>query len=166
MSKKLTLREEKTISAVVAYLSRAEKIDSQINLLLLDKEKMRASLYGRSPGGEGSSRSPASDSLGRAVIKVMRYEERIDQRIDDLVDTREQIGKIIDFLEDPVEHEVMKRKYLFFQKVRSKYDKQRSKYITGIADSMHYSVANVYKIHDRAALRLASMLDFDVLGKE
>lgn len=166
MAKKLTLREKKIIGTVSDYLGRARQIDKEINLLLLDKEKMRESLYGRSPGAEGGSKGSASDSLGRAVIKMLRYEEKINDRIDKLVDAKAQISDIINRLDDPLEAEVMRRKYLFFQKIHTKYDKRKKKQISGIADDMHYSVANVYKIHDRAALKLASMLDLSVLTKE
>lgn len=165
MSKDLTFAEKEVIKSVVKYLSTAEETDNEIQTLLLDKDKMRASLYGRSPTGEGGGKGSASDSLGRAVIKLMRYEERIDERIDKLVSIREKIAGEIDMLENPAEREVMKRKYLLYQKIHTKYDKRQKKQVEGIADIMHYSVANVYKIHDRAALKLASMLNFGVPEK-
>lgn len=166
MAVKLTLREKKAIEYVVEFLGRAESIDREINLLLLDKEKMRASLYGRSPEGGGGGKGSASDSLGKAVVKMLHYEEKIDSRIDELVTMRSTICNAIDLLSDQTEREVMRRKYLLYQKVHTKYDKEKKQYIAGIADTMHYSIANVYKIHDRAALKLASKLAFSASEKK
>lgn len=165
MAKKLTLRQKKIIDKVSAYLGQAEAIDKEIRLLLLDKEKLRSSLYGRNASNEGGGKGSASDSLGKAVIKMLRYEEKTDAKIDELVSVREEISNCIDHLHDPVQREVMRRKYLLFQRIHSRYDKKQKKQVLGIADSMNYSVARVYQIHDEAALKLASMLDLSVLKK-
>ena len=154
-----------TVKEVKAYLGRARELDKQINMMILKKKSMRDALYGRAPGDQQGSRSSSSDALGKAIARVTDYEREIDRQIDTLVDIKIQISHDIDLITDPVQHEILVRKYLLFQSVGSRYDKKKDKTIKGIAATMNYTEQNVYLLLDKAVRQLASMLDLSVLKK-
>lgn len=135
------------------YLNQAYIIDRRINMTLEKSEKMRGSLYGRSPviddigGGKGGG---DGDVVGETITKVIDYERQADELIDSLVAKRLEIEQTIQSVPDEVQREVLERRYLLYQDWESHFDTKTGEYIKGIADQMNYSARQIYRIHGEA----------------
>lgn len=137
------------------YLNQVYKIDRRINMTLAKAEKLRASLYGRSSQSDNTGgQHSGEDSLGKAVCKVVEYEQKADRLIDTLIDKRLEIENAILSVEDSVQREILERRYLLFQRWETYYDKGREEYIKGIADEMGYSLQHMYRLHGLALKNL------------
>jgi hypothetical protein len=132
------------------YLSQAYIIDRRIKITLEKSERLRRSLYGRSGAEVGGSPNCSGDSLGRAVAKVIEYEQNADRLIDRLVSLRLEIERSIAELPDPIHREILERRYLLYQPWESHFDKQSGEFIKGIADDMGYSRRAIFEHHGQA----------------
>lgn len=129
------------------YLSQAYKLDKQADMILQKAAAMRNSLYGRGQNGESGKPAPSGDSLAKAITKVVDYERKADEIIDMLVDKRIEIENAIAEIPDPIQREVLERRYLMYQPFEGGYDKKTGVYIKGIDKSMGYSVRQIYRFH-------------------
>ncbi len=134
------------------YLNQAYIIDRRIDLTLAKAKKLRESLYGKSQQIDdvGVKGGGSNDRLGEAVCKVIEYEQKADELIDSLVEARLKIEKTIQAVPDPVQREVLERRYLLFQDWESHFDTKTGEYIKGIAGEMNYSARQIYRIHGEA----------------
>ena len=133
------------------YLNQAFWLDRRINITLAKAEKMRAIAEYKSPstentGGSGSS----SDKLQNTVEKIIEYENRADELIDLLVDKRLEIENAIQAVSDPVQREILERRYLLYQAWESHLDKHTGEITKGIAESMGYSIQHIFRLHGLA----------------
>lgn len=138
------------------YLSQAYKLDKQADMILQKAAAMRNSLYGRGQNGESGKSTPSGDSLAKAIEKVVDYERRADEIIDRLVDMRIKIETTISLVPDPIQREVLERRYLLYQSWDGFYDKISGQYIRGICEIMGYSRSQVFK-HHRKGLETVKM---------
>lgn len=122
------------------YLNQAFYINSRIDGKLKKAEMLRKSLYGRGLNYENNGSNPNSsgDALGRAVAKVVDYENEANNMIDRLVSLRLEIETVIAEVVDDTQREVLERRYLYFQPWAQ------------ISLEMHYSVQHLYRIHGEA----------------
>lgn len=133
------------------YLNQVYRIDCRINVTLAKIEKMRASLYKIGAGGSSvPAQRQSSDSLGAAIAKVMDYEKNANRLIDELVTKRLEIENAIKGVQDAVQREVLERRYLLFQRWKSRFDERTGEYVKGIAESMGYSERQIYRLHGKA----------------
>ncbi|MBQ7003098.1 MAG: hypothetical protein IJN57_03900 [Oscillospiraceae bacterium] len=136
------------------YLKQVYDLNREINMILAKADAMRKSLYGRGIQYNGTGGGAASDSIAKAIAKVVDYDHDADEAIDRLVDLRIEIEQAIKAVADPVQREVLERRYLMFEPFESGYDKKTGKYIKGIAESMNYSERQIYRIHGEALLKI------------
>lgn len=136
------------------YLGQVYYLNREINMILAKADAMRKGLYGRGIQYSGAGGGMASDGFAKTIAKVADYERKADELIDKLVDKRLEIENAIKAVEDPEQKEVLERRYLTFQPFESGYDKKTGKYIEGIAESMHYSERQIYRIHGEALLKI------------
>lgn len=129
------------------YLSQAYKLDKQADMILQKAAAMRNSLYGRGQNGESGKPAPSGDSLAKAITKVVDYERKADEIIDMLVDKRIEIENAIAEIPDPIQREVLERRYLMYQPFEGGYDKKTGAYIKGIDEIMGYSARQIYRFH-------------------
>ena len=129
------------------YLSQAYKLDKQAGMILQKAEALRKSLYGRGQNSESGKSTPSGDSLAKAIARVMDYEHKADEIIDKLIDMRIEIENAIASVPDPIQREVLERRYLMYQPFEGGYDKKTGLYIKGIDEAMGYSVRQVYRLH-------------------
>ena len=129
------------------YLSQAYKLDKQADMILQKADAMRKSLYGRGQSYESGGHSDSSDSIAKAIAKVVDYEQKADEIIDKLIDKRIEIENLIKLVPDPVQREVLERRYLMYQPFESGYDKRTGIYIKGIDEIMGYSARQIYRFH-------------------
>ena len=126
------------------YLQQAYRIERRVNLDKEMLESMRSALHGRSVNYEsdGSQRNPQGNSIERAILRVVEYEERINTEIEELTQKRLEIEEVIEAVPDETLREILKRRYLMYQK----WDK--------IAEEMHYSIQWIHKLHGAALTKI------------
>lgn len=129
------------------YLSQAYKLDREADMILQKADALRKSLYGRGQNGESGNHFSSGDSLAKAIAKVVDYEHRADEIIDRLVEVRIEIENAIAEIPDPIQREVLERRYLMYQPFEGSYDKKTGVYIKGIDESMGYSTRQIYRFH-------------------
>ena len=129
------------------YLSQAYKLDKQADMILQKADAMRKSLYGRGQNYENTGHNSNNDGIAKAIEKVADYERKADKVIDKLVDMRIEIENAIASVPDPIQREVLERRYLMYQPFEGGYDKKTGLYIKGIDEAMGYSVRQVYRLH-------------------
>ena len=129
------------------YLSQAYRLDKQADMILQKAAALRKSLYGRGQNGESGKSAPSGDSIAKAIAKVVDYERKADEIIDRLVDMRIEIENAINEVPDPIQREVLERRYLMYQPFEGSYDKKTGVYIKGIDESMGYSTRQIYRFH-------------------
>lgn len=138
------------------YLNQAYKLDRKADMILQKADAMRKSLYGRGQSYEGGGHSDSSDSIAKAIAKVVDYERKADEVIDKLIDKRIEIENLIKLVPDPVQREVLERRYLLYQSWDGFYDKISGQYVKGIYEIMGYSRSQVFKHHQKG-LEVAKM---------
>ncbi len=140
------------------YLNQAYVIDRRINITLEKAAKLRESLYGRGQKIDdtgGGKSSGNGDAIGETICKVIKYEEKANELIDQLVKMRLEIEKTIASVSDDVQREVLERRYLLYQDWESHYDSKTGEYIKGIGETMNYSDRQIYRIHGQALLNVS-----------
>ena len=129
------------------YLSQAYQLDKQADLTLQKADAMRKSRYGRGKNYENTGHSSKNDGIAKDIEKVADYERKAAEIIDKLVDMRIEIENAINKVSDPIQREVLERRYLMYQPFESGYDKRTGIYIKGIDEIMGYSARQIYRFH-------------------
>lgn len=122
------------------YLQQIRKLDILIdhkNEQLCDL-KLRVTSITPSYEGERVRSSGSQDKLGETVTKIMMLKDEINSDIDQLVDLKREIMKIVDSLGNPEMINLLYRRYF-------KYEKWEK-----IAYKMNYSIRGVHKLHGKA----------------
>ena len=137
------------------YLNQAYKIDRRIQITRAKADKLLSAITYKSPqfdsiGGTGNS----SDKLGEAMAKVIDYKRKADELVNLLIDKRLEIERTISLLEDPVQREILERRYLLYQPWESRYDDVSGECIKGIAESMGYSQRQIFRLHGIALKKI------------
>ena len=99
------------------YLKRAYLLDKQINVEIQELEQlrsMRGTIQGCSYGemvGTNPNRNQEAPFI-KTIEKIWEYEQKIDAKIDRLVDLRSEINAAIEKMENPEERLLLKYRYL------------------------------------------------------
>lgn len=129
------------------YLDQAYKLDREAEMLLQKAESMRRSLYGRGQCIENRTTCPDNDTIGKTIAKVIDYERRADELIGQLVEIRVEIENAVKEVSDPIQREVLERKYLLYQDWDT------------IAKKLNYSKRQVYRLHNQALEKLKDVIE-------
>lgn len=125
------------------YLSQYGMVERNIRRLEEEKERWRQRAlhitpsWSNSPGG-GSGK----DKIQTAVEKACLIEDKIVAEIDRLVDLREEIEAVIGAVPDPVQRELLERRYIQLQSLER------------IAVEMNYSYERVRHLHGYALAKV------------
>lgn len=139
-----------TINQANDYLKQAFIIDKKINLAVERISAMRSSLVSRghtydSPGGK-----PNDSSIERAVVKIIDYEQKINDEIDRLVTKKMEIESEIDRRVASNRHkELLIRRYVML----SPWEE--------IAEKMCYDKRYLFKMHKQALSLFAAADTYD-----
>ena len=98
------------------YLGQAYRLDQRINSKLQQVEHLR-SLTQKvtvSYGGEPVSHTRDVTSLQSTIIRLMEAEEEINKQIDELVDLKIDIGKLIGQVRNESYRMILEKRYLCF----------------------------------------------------
>lgn len=130
------------------WLLRAKDIDKEINLLLDEQMSAleRATHVTASGGGE-VKRTAQGNGTEKKFISYSEYSKVIDERIDKLYDTKHEIIKAINRVDNPTYRRLLIARYLEFRT----WEK--------IAIDMHYSYKHVvHYLHPRALKKLEEII--------
>lgn len=123
------------------FLNRAVDLNDRIIEILSRAEMLRKSLYGRGVSYENngsSGGSSCSDAIGRAIAKIVDFENRADELIDELITVKIEIEDVLILVEDRKLRNILERKYIYFESNEV------------IAAALGYSTNHVYKLHNKA----------------
>ena len=122
------------------FLGQAYRLDQRINSKLQQIDSLRGltQKVTQSYDNEVVSRTRNVSSLEDAIIRLMEAEEELNRQIDQLVDTKIEIGKLIDMVHNESYRLLLEKRYLCFLS----WDQ--------IAAEMHYSRRWVLNKHERA----------------
>ncbi|MBQ6675717.1 MAG: hypothetical protein IJM75_06245 [Ruminococcus sp.] len=132
------------------YLSQAYVIERRIGIIRRKVQALRSALEYKSPNLQGSSGGAAGDRMSESVAKIIEYEQRAESLVGILIDRRMEIEESINALADPVQREILERRYLLYEPWEGHFDENTGEYIKGIADSMEYTPRRIYQIHGEA----------------
>ena len=138
------------------YLNQAYQIDRQIQVIRGKIDKMRDIATYKSPQFEDNgSRTVGNNSTENKILKFVEYESKQEELINNLIDKRNEIEQAINRLADPVQREILERRYLLYQPWESHYDAVSGQYVKGIAESMGYSKRRIFQLHGEALKNIA-----------
>ena len=122
------------------FLGQAYRLDQRINSKLQQIDSLRGltQKVTQSYDNEVVSRTRNVSSLEDAIIRLMEAEEELNRQIDQLVDTKIEIGKLIEKVHNESYRLLLEKRYLCFLA----WDH--------IAAEMHYSRRWVLNKHERA----------------
>lgn len=136
---------------VKEYLQQYTRLDREINHLLEEQQRWKDLALRVTPGYEGavSAGSPDGNRIPTAVERIAEWEEKINRKVDQLVELREEIEGMIGKLKSADFQTLLRLRYI------NGYTWER------IAVEMHYSYQWVCKLHGRALLQLKQVIESD-----
>ena len=98
------------------FLGQAYRLDQRINSKLQQIESLRCltQKVTQAYGGEAVSRTRNVSSLEDSILRLMEAEEELNRQIDTLVDTKIEIGKLIDRVHNETYRLILEKRYLCF----------------------------------------------------
>lgn len=126
------------------YLSQYGAIERNIRRMEEEKERCRQRALNITPNYEPTitGKGSVSDPVGQAIEKMAFWEEKIIAEIDRLYDLRTEIEAVIGAVPDPVQRELLERRYIQLQSLER------------IAVEMNYSYVHVKRLHGWALLQV------------
>lgn len=139
-----------TIDEVKDYLNQVRDADRMIDLKQKRLDELNSQKY--SIGSQDCSRervqtSPSGDSIPKLIAKIIDLQEEINADIDRFIDLKAEIMHKLDSLDNADDKVFLYAKYFEYKKH------------TQIAAEMGYCERHIVKIHKRALLRLAEILN-------
>lgn len=119
------------------YLNQYGAIERNIRMMEEEKERCRRRALRITPSYQpviGSS-GGISDPVARAVEKMEQWEKKIIAEIDRLYDLRQEIEEVIGAVHDPIQRELLRRRYISLQSLEK------------IAVEMNYSYRQILRLH-------------------
>ncbi len=136
-AKRKNIETEEAVRQAKAELRGIWCLDAEINALLREVERLRA-LMGILSGSGACERvqgSRRNDQIPRIVSKIIALEQQINGHIDRLVDRKQQAAYKVACLTNDTQRSVLTMRYL------------EGKSWEYIADALHYSLPQIYRIH-------------------
>ena len=127
------------------YLNQAYWLDRRIDSKLeqLSALKDMATRTTSVMSGEVVSHTRNVSSMQDVIVKIIAMENEVNADIDNLVDLKAEIMRVIKAVESPEQQTLLELRYLCFKPWKV------------IADKMGYNVRHVYRLHDEAVKNIA-----------
>ena len=127
------------------HLKQIRLIDKEINQMLNELERIRCSLM-RSPQLKQVSVQESKDGLKDDVyIKMIEYNDKINQKVDELIDTKKKVFDIIEQIKDHEQRLILKMRYVDCEKWED------------IEQELHVSKNTMHRIHRKALKEFNSL---------
>lgn len=122
------------------YLKRIRLLDCKINSYMAEVQALRdmlTSITAPVNDNPGSGSSGNQDKLGSAVAKIVDLENDINNLIDEFVDRKREVSKILSGIENADQLQVLHSRYVLYKTFEQ------------IACDMNYTYRNVCYIHGK-----------------
>lgn len=127
------------------HLKQIRLIDKEINQMLNELERIRCSLM-RSPQLKQVSVQESKVGLKDDVyIKMIEYNHKINQKVDELIDTKKKVFDIIEQIKDHEQRLILKMRYVDCEKWED------------IEQELHVSKNTMHRIHRKALKEFNSL---------
>lgn len=127
------------------HLKQIRLIDKEINQMLNELERIRCSLM-RSPQLKQVSVQESKVGLKDDVyIKTIEYNDKINQKVDELIDTKKKVFDIIERIKDHEQRLILKMRYVDCKKWED------------IEQELHVSKNTMHRIHRKALKEFNSL---------
>lgn len=127
------------------HLKQIRLIDKEINQILNELERIRCSLM-RSPQLKQVSVQESKVGLKDDVyIKMIEYNDKINQKVDELIDTKKKVFDIIEQIKDHEQRLILKMRYVDCEKWED------------IEQELHVSKNTMHRIHRKALKEFNSL---------
>lgn len=127
------------------HLKQIRLIDKEINQMLNELERVRCSLM-RSPQLKQVSVQESKVGLKDDVyIKMIEYNDKINQKVDELIDTKKKVFDIIEQIKDHEQRLILKMRYVDCEKWED------------IEQELHVSKNTMHRIHRKALKEFNSL---------
>lgn len=131
------------------YLMQIEKLDTIIKNKLIEKqqwEDIALCMTARSDG-ERVQASGRPSKMADAMDRFVDIEKDINMLVDRFVDTKREVVSVIEQLDNPVEYDVLHRRFVQFKSLQEIADKYKKRY-EWATTTQGRALANVQKILD------------------
>lgn len=130
------------------FLRQLKKLDKMIENKLAEKARWKAIATGTTAqmGGEKVQSSGSQQKMADAVCRYVDIEKEIDEQIDNLIDTRQDVISVIEKL-NTTEYDILHKMYVQYM---SLYD---------VADIYNKSYSWATTVHGRALKNVQAILD-------
>lgn len=127
------------------HLKQIRLIDKEINQTLNELERIRCSLM-RSPQlKQVSVQEPKVGLKDDVYIKMIEYNDKINQKVDELIDTKKKVFDIIEQIKDHEQRLILKMRYVDCEKWED------------IEQELHVSKNTMHRIHRKALKEFNSL---------
>ncbi|WP_455043370.1 DUF1492 domain-containing protein [Granulicatella adiacens] len=127
------------------HLKQIRLIDKEINQMLNELERIRCSLM-RSPQLKQVSVQESKVGLKDDVyIKMIEYNDKINQKVDELIDTKKKVFDIIEQIKDHEQRLILNMRYVDCEKWED------------IEQELHVSKNTMHRIHRKALKEFNSL---------
>lgn len=135
-----------TIEEVKEYLNGAYYIDKRIDVLQDELTLLESRLEKCTPSYTSNRGGGNQPSFEYVLDRVLQYRERLNNEIDNLVDTKEDIKKVISKVENPKARLILTQKYINFHTFEY------------IAEKLKMEERQIRRIHKKSIETLSKML--------
>lgn len=123
------------------YFKQAYKLDTIINDLLQEVDELRAlstSIQSPQFGERVQTTKDNEAKFVKNLMKIESFEEKINSRIDRLIDLKKQMSEVIGRVPNPDEQSVLRHRYLF------------GKTWEQVSDDLYADPTTIYRWHMKA----------------
>ena len=131
------------------YLEQVEKLDAIIENKLIEKQQWMSVALGITANmdGERVQSSGRKSKMADAVDKCIDIDEEIDAQVDELIAVKQEVIKVIEKVESPIEYKVLHMRYIQYVDLKGIAEHYGKEY--GWATTTHgRAITSVQKILD------------------
>ncbi len=123
------------------YLNQAFALDREADMILKKADLMEKSLYGRDQNSKSG--------IKETIEKIKAYRKQGNEKIAELVDIRIEIENAIYSVPDPIQRNILERRFLLYQRFDGHYDRISGEYIKGIYEEIGYSRRQMFRLYNK-----------------
>lgn len=129
------------------FLRQIRKIDILINAKQEEIDRLRSKIVYAGISYEERTSSSFSSGKEASILKVIEYEEALNKKIDEYIDTKKAVAHIIDQLKNADYIDILYKRYFQFMTWED------------IASAKGYTFQWVHKLHARALIEVQKILE-------
>lgn len=136
------------------FLNQVYRIEERIDGLMKQMERYQdMATHITSKWGDGIHSGDVHSQVEQAVVKIVELEQEINDEIDQMIQVKHQVKKVVSQVDDPQQKMLLELRY--FQYLR----------FPDIASRMNYSERQLLRLHGEALESVARILDPESQGE-